>query len=178
MILAVIIACEILFWVFIVAGLCARYLLRRRRAGAVLLALAPAADLVLLAATAVDLATGGEATFAHGLAALYLGLSVAYGHALIRWADRWFAYRFAGGPRPAKLYGREYTIACWRDVFRTLLAAAITAAIVGVLALIAGDPARAEPVVSLLPVVGTLCTIDLIWAISYTLWPRRPPAPA
>jgi hypothetical protein len=177
-ILAVIIACEILFWVFIVAGLCARYLMRRRRAGAVLLALAPVADVVLLAATAIDLATGGEATFAHGLAALYLGLSVAYGHTMIRWADRWFAYRFVGGPRPAKLYGREYTIACWRDVLRTLLAAAITAAVIGALALVAGDPVRAEPLLALLPVVGVLCAIDLIWAVSYTFSPRRPPASA
>jgi hypothetical protein len=177
-ILAVIIACEILFWVFIVAGLSARYLLRRRRAGAVLLTLAPAADAVLLVATAIDLAGGGETTFAHGLAALYLGISIAYGHAMVRWADRWFAYRFAGGPRPAKLYGRAYTIACWRDVLRTFLAAAITAAVVGALALLVGDPVRAEPLVGLLPAVGVLCAIDLIWAVSYTFSPRRPPASA
>lgn len=178
MILAVIIACEILFWVFIVAGLCARYLLRRRRLGAVLLALAPAADVVLLAATAVDLAGGGEATFAHGLAAVYLGVSVAYGHAMIRWADRRFAHRFAGGPAPAKLYGRAYTAACWRDVLRTLLAAVIAVAVIGLLMLVAGDPERSEPLLGLLPAVGILCAIDLIWAISYTLSPRRPPSAA
>lgn len=175
MIVAVIIACEILFWVFIALGLCARYLLRRRRTGAVLLALSPVTDLVLLAATALDLAGGGTATPAHGLAALYLGFSVAYGHAMIRWADVRFAHRFAGGPAPVKLTGAAYTRACWRDLLHTLLGALVAAAVIGLLAAIAGDAERAAAVTAFLPILGIVVGVDLLWAVSYTIWPRAAP---
>lgn len=175
MIVAVIVACEILFWVFIMLGLSARYLLRMPRTGAVLLALSPVTDLVLLAATAWDLAAGGTATTAHGLAALYLGFSVAFGHAMIRWADVRFAHRFAGGPAPVKLAGREYARACWRDLLRTLLGAGVAAAVIGLLVLIAGDAERSAAIVSFLPLLGIVVVADLLWAVSYTIWPRRAP---
>ena len=138
MLVVVIVACEVLFWVFLVAGLSARYLLRRPRLGAVLLALSPAADLVLLGATALDLRGGATATFAHGLAAIYLGFSLAYGRTLIRWADVRFAHRFAGGDAPRKKYGMEYARACWLDVARSALAVAITAAVLGRASLFGG----------------------------------------
>ena len=44
---------------------------------------------------------GGVAVFAHGLAAAYIGFTVAFGPMLIRWADQWFAYKFADGPSPS-----------------------------------------------------------------------------
>ena len=69
MMYAVIIACEIGFWVVILAGLAARYLLGRRRLGAVLMACVPLVDLVLLVATVIDLRRGGQAELVHGLAA-------------------------------------------------------------------------------------------------------------
>lgn len=175
MIVAVIVACEVAFWVFIVLGLSARYLLRLRRTGAVLLALSPVTDLVLLTATALDLAGGGTATTAHGLAALYLGFSVAFGHAMIRWADVRFAHRFAGGPAPLRLAGREYTKACWRDLLRTILGAAVAAAVIGLLALVAGDVQRSAALTSFLPILGIVVAADLLWAVSYTIWPRRTP---
>ena len=87
MILAIIVACEIAFWVVIVFGLAIRYPLRRPRAGLVMLALVPLVDLILLLAVALNLRSGATATIAHSLAALYLGFSIAYGHRLIRWAD-------------------------------------------------------------------------------------------
>ncbi|WP_025158502.1 hypothetical protein [Leifsonia aquatica] len=175
MIVVVIVVCEILFWVFIGLGLIARYLLHARRAGAVLLALSPVTDLALLVATALDLAAGGTATAAHGLAALYLGFSVAYGHATIRWADVRFAYRFAGGPAPVKQTGAGYTRACWRDVLRTLLGAAVALAVIGALVLIAGEPERSAAVTAFVPVLGIAVAADLAWAVSYTIWPRRDP---
>ncbi|WP_226655328.1 hypothetical protein [Leifsonia sp. LS1] len=175
MVVAVIIACEVLFWVFIVAGLSARYLLRRRRLGAALLALAPVTDVLLLATTAIDLAGGATATAAHGIAAIYLGLSVAYGDAMIRWADIRFAHRFADGPAPIRRTGADYTRACWRDVLRTLLGAAIAAGVIGLLILVAGDPERSQAVAAFLPILCVVVGIDALWAVSYTIWPR--PAP-
>ncbi len=102
MLLAVIAACEVAFWVLLAAGLSVRYLFRRPIAGAVLLACVPLVDVVLLAAGAIDLSAGGEPTFAHSLAAIFLGCSVAFGHQTIRWADRWAAHLLAGAPRPPK----------------------------------------------------------------------------
>ncbi|WP_407342151.1 hypothetical protein [Pengzhenrongella phosphoraccumulans] len=87
MLVAVIAACEVGFWVLLGAGLVARYALRRPRLGAALLVGVPLVDLVLLAATVLDLRAGSTATFVHGLAAAYIGFSVAFGHSTIRWAD-------------------------------------------------------------------------------------------
>jgi hypothetical protein len=102
MLLAVVAACEVAFWVLLASGLSVRYLLRRPLAGAVLLASVPLVDVVLLVAGTLDLRAGGEPTFAHSLAAIFLGFSVAFGHQTIRWADRWAAHLLAGAPRPAK----------------------------------------------------------------------------
>lgn len=97
--MAVVIAAgEIGFWVLILGGLLARYLLRWRRTGAVLLASTAVVDIGVLVATMIDLAGGGKATAVHGIAAVYLGFSVAFGPRLVRWADQRFAHRFAGRP--------------------------------------------------------------------------------
>ena len=61
MLIALIVACEIGFWVVLGAGLVTRYLLGRRQLGAVLLTLVPLIDLVLLVATVIDLSGGATA---------------------------------------------------------------------------------------------------------------------
>lgn len=102
MLLAVIAACEVGFWVLLAAGMLTRYLLRLPRAGMVLLAGVPLVDVVMLVASVVDIQRGGEPSFKHSLAAIFIGVSVGFGHHTIKWADRWAAYRFAGAPRPVK----------------------------------------------------------------------------
>ena len=172
-ILVIIIACEIGFWVFVVLGLVARYVLRRRRTGTVLLAMTPVVDLVLLTAVIINLQAGGTASFFHGLAALYLGVSVAYGHKMVRWADGHFAYRFAHGPAPVKRYGPVYTRESWKDAARTGVAVAITAGILWLLIAIVADPRRTGALQGIFPILGIWFVLDLIWAISYTLWPKQ-----
>src|SRR5918998_1440252 len=100
MLIAPLLACGNGFWVVLGARLTPRYLFRRRRLRALLLALVPFVDLILLVATVIDLSGGATADFKHGLAAAYIGFSVAFGHSMIRWADQRFAHRFAGGPPP------------------------------------------------------------------------------
>jgi hypothetical protein len=100
--LAVIAACEIGFWVLLATGMLVRYGLRLPRFGAALLVGVPLLDAVMLAASAIDLQRGGEPSFKHSLAAIFIGVSVGFGHATIRWADRWAAHWFNGAPRPAK----------------------------------------------------------------------------
>ncbi|WP_207392601.1 hypothetical protein [Aeromicrobium sp. IC_218] len=176
LILAVIVACEVGFWVLIGAGLVARYVLRAPRLGLVLLALTPVVDLVLLAATVVDLRHGATASVAHGLAAVYLGFSLAYGHAMIRWADVRFAHRFAGGPAPVKRYGVAYARQCWTDVVRSASAAAVASGLLLLLERLVDDPSRTDALRGIYPVLGVVLAVELVWAVSYSLWPRREPA--
>ncbi len=174
-ILAIIIGCEIGFWVLIVAGLVLRYLLGKQRAGLVLLALTPLVDLILLVATVVDLRAGATAGIVHGLAAVYLGMSIAYGHKMIAWADARFAYSFAGGRRPVQYYGARYAKECWKDVVRTIVAVLIAAGLLQLLTLLVGDPSKTEALTGLYPILGIVLMIDLIWAVGYTLWPKKQP---
>lgn len=99
MVIAIVIA-EISFWLLIALGLTARYVAGRRRLGLGLLAATPLVDVILLAVVAVDLAGGGTASTSHALSAVYLGVSLVFGHAMIDWADVRVAHRFAGGPPP------------------------------------------------------------------------------
>lgn len=176
MIIAVIVFCEIAFWVVILGGLVARYLLRRRRTGAILLALAPVVDLILLIATAVDLMRGASASLPHVLAALYIGFSIAYGHRMVAWADVRFAHRFAQGPAPVKLHGAAYTRACWHDVLRTGLAMGIAGGLLWLLTLIAADTADVTVLTDSYRILALILGIEVLWAISYTVWPRKAPA--
>ena len=126
-VLAVIVLCEVGLWVLLGAGLVARYLLRLRRVGMVLLAAIPLTDVVLVVAVLLDLHRGAPATAIHGLAGIYLGFSVAFGPTMVRWADRHFAHRFAGGPKPykpAKGSPEKYR-AVWQEWYRVVTAAAI-----------------------------------------------------
>lgn len=92
---------------------------------------------------------------------------------MIAWADTKFAQRFRGAsPRP-KPTGLAYTIACWKDAARTLLACAIGAAILGLLILVVGAPERTEELQSFFPLLGLILGIDVLWAVSYTIWPKK-----
>ncbi|MFI0368679.1 hypothetical protein ACH35V_12415 [Actinomadura sp. 1N219] len=174
--IAIIAACEIGFWVVLAAGLAARYLLRLRRTGAVLLLCVPLVDLVLLVATAIDLRGGATAGFAHGLAAAYIGYSVAFGHSMVRWADQRFAHRFAGGPPPRRKpgHGRTRTRYEWREFGKAAVATAIACGLL--LAMIAwvGDPDRTEALLGWLARLGTVLAIWSLWPITHTLWPSKP----
>lgn len=165
MVLGAIVVCEVAFWVFLAAGLTARYVLRRPALGLALLLGSPLADLALLALTAVDLRQGAIATQAHALAALYLGFTVAFGHATVAWADRWFSYRFAGGPRPAKprRTGRERVAYEWQLFRRAALAWAVTAAFLLGLTAVTADIERAQ---ALLSYLGVVTTVLVIWFLT------------
>jgi hypothetical protein len=96
-----IIGCEISFWILLISGVAARYLLGRKQLSFYLLICVPLVDLFLLLFVVFDLNNGENATFAHGLASAYIGFTVAFGSSFISWADKWFAYKFADGPLPS-----------------------------------------------------------------------------
>jgi hypothetical protein len=176
MIVALIVASEVGFWVLLGAGLLARYLLRLRRLSVVLLLGSPVLDLVLLVATTIDLRRGGTAGPMHGLAAIYLGFSVMFGHAMIRWADQRFAHRFAGGPPPWKPPKGGWARARyeWREWGKAVVACGIAAALLGAGILMVGEMERAAGLVAWLQRMPAVLAIWLIvgpaWA---TLFPGR-----
>ncbi|WP_105034841.1 hypothetical protein [Cryobacterium aureum] len=175
MIIAIIIACEVGFWVLIVLGLVARYVLRLKRTGLTLLAMTPVVDVILLVVTAMDLMSGATATVFHGVAAIYLGFSVAYGHKMIAWADRHFAYRFANGPELIKLYGRGYAVECWKDVARTALAVAVALGTIWLLTVVVDNETRTSALSDLNSIFLLVVAIEVLWALGYTLWPKKRP---
>lgn len=175
MLIAIIVACEIGFWVVLGSGLVARYLLGRRRLGGVLLALVPLVDLVLLVATVIDLSGGATAGFTHGLAAAYLGFSVAFGPSLVRWADERFAHRFAGGPPPWRppRGGRARARYEWREFGKAVLAWGISCGLLLAAIAVVADAERTEALLGWVARLTLLLGVWAIWPISHTLWPSR-----
>ena len=128
---SLIVGCEAAFWLVLGLALAARYLLQRERLSRGLLLALPGVDLLLLAFTAADLASGTPATFAHGLATAYVGFTVAFGSIAVRWADQRFAYWVKAGPPPQKAPSRgwpavRYEFGLW---FRNIVAWIITIAL-------------------------------------------------
>jgi len=165
-----IVACEIGFWVLLAAGLVTRYLLRWRAVSTVLLLCVPLLDLVLLALIAWEmLAHGVTADFTHGLGAVYLGFTVAFGHQIISRVDAWFAYRFAQGSKPQKppRNGIAQVKYEWRQWFRMLLCAVVSSGVLGILALLVGDPSRTGELASW---IARVWLVTAVWLVGWPGW--------
>lgn len=176
-----IIGVEIGFWLCTITGLAVRYLLNRPRLGLVLLAMTAVLDLVLLVATTYDvLVNGTVATLAHGIAAVYLSISVTFGKRLVRWADERFRYYvLKTGARPVQLYGREHARYNLQGSLLYLLAWLLGGGYLFLLIHLVGDPVRTNALAAVLRVWTVSVIIDLLIAASYFIWPRQPqPAPA
>ncbi|MNH94495.1 hypothetical protein D3C87_474320 [compost metagenome] len=170
-----IVGCEIAFWVFVLAGLSTRYLLKNKRLGGLLLLGTPITDLVLLAATAIDLKQGADATIYHGIAAIYLGATIAFGHSMIKWADQQFAYRFAGGQKPKKKAkgGTEHARVERQGWYKHLLAWSIGSSILAIMIIWIGDRGRTAIFELFIIRWALVLGIDFLISFSYTLWPRK-----
>jgi len=106
----------------------------------------PAIDLALLGFTALDLKSGTPADFAHGLAAAYVGFTVAFGSVAVSWADQRFAHRFANAPAPSKAPTRgwsalRYELLLW---MRCLVGVAITLILLFGLIAFVNNPSATE----------------------------------
>jgi hypothetical protein len=168
-----IVGCEIAFWAVLLGALLCRYAWGRRRVSTALLLTLPAIDLLLFAASTVDLARGAVPTSAHGLAAVYLGVSIAFGGQLVSWADGRLAHRFGGPPpnRPPRT-GREHAAHERRMWLRHLLAWGLGSCLLLLDTAIARGPRHASPLVGVIASWGVVLAIDFIWSFSYTLFPR------
>ncbi|MBT2480890.1 hypothetical protein [Streptomyces sp. ISL-94] len=138
----------------------------------------PLMELVLLVVTTLDL-KNGAADWKHGLAALYIGYTVAYGHYTVKWLDGHAAYRLAGGDNPAGPgWGKVRAVHAWKLWLRTVVAAA---AALGLLQTAIWYVGGAGGVSSLkawqfgaLRAVG----IHALIAATCTLWPKKAAAGA
>ncbi|WP_226435230.1 hypothetical protein [Rhodococcus yananensis] len=166
---AFIIASEIGFWIALALGLLLRYPLHLPRPGAVVLALIPLIDIVLLVAVAMDLHRGSEVGHIHRIAGVYLGVSVAFGPSVVRWADRRVAYLFAGGekPVPAPKDGPEAFRNECRSFGQWLIAAGISGAVILGLGATVADDTQSAALESVFPMLGV---VTVIWLITGPVW--------
>ncbi|KUH37006.1 MULTISPECIES: hypothetical protein [Streptomyces] len=179
MVVTLIVVCEVGFWVLLAAGLATRYLLRMPRAGAALLLCEPLLEVVLLVVTAMDLRSGAEPSWRHGLAALYIGYTVGHGHRTVKWLDGHAAHRFGGAPRPAgpPRYGTARARYEGRLWFGTLLGAAVATLLLWLAILYVGDPSRTGPLQGWMGAAWRAAGIHGLIALSYVVWPRKAPEP-
>ncbi|MDO7908605.1 hypothetical protein Q5741_19640 [Paenibacillus sp. JX-17] len=170
-----IVACEIMFWIVILIGLIFRYVVGMKKLGALFLMFTPVIDLVLLLATAYDLHNGAEAQWTHGLAAIYIGSTIAFGHQMIKWADERFAYRFAGGGKPRKKprYGKQHAKRERAGWYRHVLAFIIGSGLLLGMIQMVGDHSKTSSLMSIIRVWALALGIDFLISFSYTLWPRE-----
>lgn len=174
MLVGLIAACEVAFWLVLGTGLLLRYAARLPRASVVVLACTPLVDVVLLVAAIIDLQGGGTATAAHGLAAIYIGCSIGFGHRMIAWADSWAAYKLAGAPRPQKpAKGTREHAAHERSMwFRHLLAWAVGCGLLMAAVGLIGDSDRTQALSGMAGVWTVVLVIDMLVSFSYSLRPR------
>ncbi|MGW0807183.1 hypothetical protein [Nonomuraea sp. NPDC002799] len=175
MIVAILIGCEIAFWLVLGLALASRYLWNRRRLSTALLIAVPLLDVILLTAAVLDMRGGATADIKHGLAAAYLAYSIVFGHRTIRWADAAFHHRFASGPPPWKppaggMARARYEWGIW---LRIVLAYAIACALLFLLIWLVGDASRTSALTEFMLGLLRVPVIAALWPISYTLWPRK-----
>ncbi|WP_404451085.1 hypothetical protein LG329_12125 [Virgibacillus necropolis] len=172
-----IVACEIGFWIFVLAGLVARYVFHKKKLGAFLLICTPIVDVLLLIAAVIDLKNGAVATTVHGIAAIYIGVSVAFGHQMIKWADIRFAYRFGNGPRPdkSKKYGKDFAKKERTGWYHHLIAWIVGVIILGAIILYIDNQTQTEALYQTARLWTLVLGVDFLISFSYTIFPRKDP---
>lgn len=170
-----IIFCEIGFWIFVLAGLITRYVFKKNKLGAAFLLCTPIIDLILIVASIIDLKSGQQATIFHGIAAYYIGMTVAFGHQMIQWADQRFAYKFSNGPKPKgkPRYGIERARIERKGWIRHLLGWGIGNVLLFSIILIVDDKGRTQEIYNVIYIWLLVLVIDFIISFSYTIFPKK-----
>ncbi len=169
-----IVASEIGFWIVISLGLVTRYMLKKEGLGLFFLALTPLIDLVLLITTSIDLYNGATATLAHAIAAVYIGVSIAFGKSMIRWADERFTYYVTKtGSKPSKKFGIEHAKHYFKGWLRHLVAYAIGTGMLLILTIVIDDHSRTEALLNAARLWSLVLGIDLLISISHFIWPTK-----
>ncbi|MFI7339495.1 hypothetical protein ACIBUY_16375 [Streptomyces sp. NPDC050085] len=177
MVVTLIVICEVAFWVLLAGGLALRYWAKMPRASVAVLLCEPLLEVVLFVVTAIDLKNGAEPDWKHGLAAVYIGYSLALGHYTIQWVDVRVAHRWAGGPPPSTpKYGVPRAIHEWQIAARWILAALIAIGLLQGAIWYVGDGGNTGSLVQWQQRMLFLIAINVIIALSYTVFPKKAPA--
>lgn len=172
MITILIILAEVSFWILIIAGLVTRYIFKKEKLSIWLFAATPLIDLMLLLFTVFDLKGGKEATFVHALAAIYIGVSIAFGKQMIEWADVKFQYYFLKiDNRPAKLFGIERGKKELAGFLKHLLAYIIGATVIVGMNYFLKNSTDTENLMAALRTWSIILGIDFLISSSYMLFP-------
>ncbi|URM89587.1 hypothetical protein LUW75_05830 [Streptomyces sp. MRC013] len=177
MVVALIVICEVGFWVLLAAGLTARYALKMPRTSVALLLCEPLLEVVLFVAAAVDLRGGAEPSWRHGLAALYIGYTVGHGHRTVKWLDGHAAHRLGGAPRPAgpPRHGTARARHEGRVWLGTLVGAVVATVLLQAAVWYVDDPSRVGPLQSWMGAAWRTAGIHGLIALSYAIWPKKAP---
>lgn len=175
MLLWFIVACEIAFWVLLALGLFVRFVFKLDMLSKAILLCVPLLDLALLTATTVDLSRGNTAEFAHGLAAVYLGFTVVYGHSIIQWADSYVSYKFYSGANPkTTFYGWEHAQYEWQQWLKALLACAVASTLITIAIIYIDNPPQTQALEQWYARLLTLLVVWLVgWPLWYTVFPKK-----
>lgn len=167
-----IILAEISYWIFILLGLVTRYIIKQEKLSIWLFGATPLIDLMLLIFTVFDLKNGTEATFAHALAAIYIGVSIAYGKQMIKWADIQFQYYFLKiDNRPAKLFGIERGKKEMEGFFKHLIAYLIGGIFLVGMIYFLNNATNTENLMATWRIWSIILGIDFLISFSYILFP-------
>ncbi|MEG0258926.1 MAG: hypothetical protein RR595_12645 [Lysinibacillus sp.] len=167
-----IIGAEIAFWLFILAGLVLRYIFKFKRLSLVVLAATPIIDVVLILLTVFDLKNEETATVFHGLSAIYIGASIAYGKQMVTWADQHFTYYvLKTGKRPEKVYGKERGKRELSGFIRHIVAYIIGASILWGILLFLGKDEQTIALFNVWRIWSIVLVIDGIISLSYVFFP-------
>lgn len=168
-----IIVAEIAFWVAIAFGLVARYILNLKGLSWFFFILTPFVDLALIVLTAMDLKNGAIATTAHGVAAIYIGVSLAYGKSMIAWADEKFQVLFLKKSSTKKklsgLAKGKYEMKMWA---RHVAAYVIGSSLLWLMIFYVGH-LKAEALFNLWRIWSIVVLVDGAISVSYIIFPKK-----
>ncbi|MBK3493897.1 hypothetical protein JFL43_03295 [Viridibacillus sp. YIM B01967] len=169
-----IITAEIAFWIAIMAALFSRYILKKLKLSTFLFILVPLIDLALIVFTIMDLRNGAIASSAHGISAIYIGVSIAYGKTMITWADEKFQVWFlkinlnkkpltgvAKGMKELKLFGQH------------IIAYLLGSSMLWLMITIVGHQEDTTALEQVWKIWSLVLLIDGVISLSYILFPTK-----
>ena len=172
--IAWIIAAEIAFWFVILIALVCRYRFNKPKLSIFFFALTPVIDLLLILLTAMDLKAGTPASASHGIAAIYIGVSIAYGKTMITWADEKFQQWFLKVQiEKQRLTGLAKGIHEVKMLGLHVLAYIISTSLLYAMIVFIGQHTDTSSLLQVMKIWGIVLIIDAVISLSYVIFPSK-----
>lgn len=172
--IAWIIAAEIAFWIVILIALVCRYRFNKPKLSIFFFALTPVIDLLLILLTAMDLKAGTPASASHGIAAIYIGVSIAYGKTMITWADEKFQQWFLKIQiEKQRLTGLAKGIHEVKMLGLHVLAYIISTSLLYAMIVFIGQHTDTSSLLQVMKIWGIVLIIDAVISLSYVILPGK-----